>query len=138
LASLPVEPDRHPNIGPIGGLESLLLARPGCACILLACDMPNLNAELLTRLMEPASDADAIVCTTTSEPPWHPCCALYRPACLPIVQAAIAARRYGMIDLLGRLRVHPVALTGDEARWVANWNEPNDVPVEAHRPRPQC
>ena len=138
LGSIPIEPDRHPRIGPIAGLESLLVARPRLNCILLACDMPKLNDELLRRLIAAGEDFDANVCTTCTEPSWHPCCALYRPACLPIVQQAIAQRRFGMMDLLGRLRVHPVELTGDDAAWVANWNEPNDLPEGTRPSRPPC
>ena len=135
---VPIEPDRHPGIGPIAGLESLLLARPDSNCILLACDMPNLHADLLKRLIAPADDADASVFATSSDPPLHPCCALYKPACLPVVQEAIASKRYGMIALLSRLRVHTVEMPDDVAMGVENWNEPKDLPDRVCPPRPPC
>lgn len=138
LKEVPIEPDRHPGIGPIAGLQSILLTRPKADCILLACDMPNLNGEILRRLVVSGGDFDAIVCATAAELSWHPCCALYRPTCLPIVHQAVAERRFGMMDLLGRLRVRTVELTGDEAAWVANWNEPKDLPDGARPPRPPC
>ena len=138
LRGVPIEPDRHPGIGPMAGLESLLLARPDSNCILLACDMPNLHADLLKRLIAPADDADASVFATSTDPPLHPCCALYEPACLPVVQEAIASKRYGMIALLSRLRVHTVELTGEEAMGVENWNEPKDLPHGVRPPRPPC
>lgn len=144
LQSLPIVPDHHPHTGPIGGLESLLISRPNADGILLACDLPYLPEELLNRLIavadgegdrvgSPNGDRegdpnDAVVCTTPTGPVWHPCAALYRPACLPAVQTAIHAGAYGMIQLLSRLRVRRVELTGDEARWVENWNEPADLP----------
>ncbi|HKQ47438.1 MAG TPA: molybdenum cofactor guanylyltransferase [Phycisphaerae bacterium] len=136
--SIQIVPDRHPGIGPIAGLESLLLARPDSTCILLACDMPNLHADLLKRLTEPADHADASVCATATDPPLHPCCALYKPACLPLVQEVIAGKRYGMISLLSRLRVHKVELSNDEAIGVVNWNEPNDLPDGVRPPRSPC
>lgn len=43
-----------------------------------------------------------------------------------------------MIDLLGRLHVRRIELTGDDARWVENWNEPKDVPAETLKPRGPC
>ncbi len=124
---LTIVPDHHPHTGPIGGLESLLISRPNAHCILLACDMPYLSVDLLKRLIEPNDGLDAVVCTTTTEPACHPCCALYKQSSLPAVQAALQARSYGMIDLLSRLRVRRIELTGDEPRWVENWNEPQDV-----------
>ena len=40
---------------------------------------------------------------------------------------SVAAGRFGMIRLLDRLRIWSILLTGDEARWVENWNEPEDL-----------
>ncbi len=137
--------DRLAGIGPMAGLEALLLARPGTACILLACDMPNVCEALLRRLAEAEGEFDAAVCRTeravgtvhrdkkdsccglADAMQWHPCCALYRPSALPAVQAAIADRQYGMVRLTTRLRVRPIDLAGDEAAWVSNWNRPEDV-----------
>lgn len=138
LRWVPIEPDRHPGIGPMAGLESLLLSRPDSNCILVACDMPNLHVDLLKRLNQPGGDSDACVCATHTDPPLHPCCALYKPACLPVVQEAIAGKRFGMIALLRRLRVRTVELTDDEAMGVENWNETKDLPDEARPPRPPC
>jgi molybdopterin-guanine dinucleotide biosynthesis protein A len=127
LQSVAVIPDHRPNLGPIGGLESLLLSRPGSCCILLACDMPNLTSAFLDRLVANADECDAVVFTTIEEPSWHPCCALYQPTCLPFIQAAIEARRYGMVELLSRLCVRRIELKNEEARAVENWNEPADI-----------
>lgn len=151
LDAFEVLEDVHPGIGPMAGLEAMLLARPGQSCILLACDMPYLCAALLRRLAEAEGDFDAAVCRTerrvdiahleeqraerragpacdpTAGAQWHPCCALYRPSAMPAVQAAIAARRHGMISLLDRLRVRPMDLAGAEAMWATNWNTPQDI-----------
>lgn len=131
VAPLRVVADVHPGIGPIGGLEALLLARREDACLLLACDMPRLSAELLKRLWQRACaepEADAVICATGGPARrWHPCCGVYRPSVLPVVEDAIRAQGYGVMQLLSRLRVEALELAGDEARWVENWNEPDDV-----------
>ncbi len=129
VGGLLVIEDRQPGMGPIGGLESLLRHRSGGVCILLACDMPNLTSRLLGRLCEVPTgfDAAAVRTTESGEQYWHPCCAAYAPSVLPAVERAIADGRHGMIRLLSRLRVQPVELAGDQARWVENWNEPGDV-----------
>ena len=136
ISSLPILEDLHPGIGPMAGLESLLCSRRGEACILLACDLPHLSGVLLQRLCaSPGGDDAAVVCTRDGRVRhWHPCCAVYRPSTLPAVQAAVAAGQHGMIKLLANLRVHPVEIESDEARWVENWNEPDDVPPASKRP----
>jgi molybdopterin-guanine dinucleotide biosynthesis protein A len=129
LSSQQIIEDLHPGVGPLGGLEALMLQRPDDACILLACDMPRLNPELLRRLAHSAGDADAAVCRTLEpELQWHPCCALYRPAARPRVESAIGAQRYSMHGLLNTLRLEPIELVGEEAAWVQNWNVPDDIP----------
>ncbi len=145
LDAFEVLEDVHPGVGPMAGLEATLLARPGQSCILLACDMPYLCEPLLRRLAEAEGDFDAAVCRTEGRvgtdrrdrqcaardpavgAQWHPCCALYRPSAMPAVQAAIAARQYGMIRLQDRLRVRPIHLAAEEAKWATNWNTPQDI-----------
>jgi molybdopterin-guanine dinucleotide biosynthesis protein A len=128
IRALPVVEDLHPGIGPMAGLEAMLRSRPNGPCMLLACDMPYLTAALLRRLAEARSDRDGAVCCTGGvSPRRHPCCGVYNPSILPAVEAAVSAGRYGLTRLLKGLRVHEVALTDAEARWVENWNEPDDV-----------
>ncbi len=132
IADVPIIPDRPSGVGPLGGLSALLAARPEADCIMLACDMPHLDVALLRRLAVGEVDCDAVVCRATQAdvsdgPQWHPCCGLYRPSALPAVQAALVSGRYGLRELLKKLRVRPVDLVEDEARWVENWNAPEDL-----------
>lgn len=132
VSSLEVIEDLHQGIGPMAGLESLLVARPSEACILLACDMPHVTSSVLKRLCDVPTGYDAaVVCTGRDTRHWHPCCAAYGPSVAPVVRAAVAAGRYGMIKLLGSLRVQPIKLAGDDASCVENWNEPEDLPESA-------
>ena len=43
---LPVHPDRHPGLGPLGGLHTALGAT-GAPVLLLACDLPFLTPDFL-------------------------------------------------------------------------------------------
>lgn len=129
LRHLPVIPDATPGLGPIGGLEALLAARPDRGCLLLACDMPNVTAGLLSRLADGIGEAEAAVFVTAggNVRRAHPCCGLYRGGILPKVRWAIAARRLGMMKLLEGLRVSMIELSEGEARGVENWNRPEDA-----------
>ncbi len=129
LRNLSLVEDRHSGLGPIGGLEAILSTQPDHPCLLIACDMPHLSAAVLARLRDELGDADAAVCATSEngEERLHPCCAIYQPRILPVVQTAIEARRHGMMQLLSTLVVHRLLLSPAEARSVENWNEPSDV-----------
>ncbi|MFQ5422855.1 MAG: molybdenum cofactor guanylyltransferase [Phycisphaerae bacterium] len=128
VAALRVIEDIHRGIGPMGGLESLMLARPDDAWLLLACDMPYLTGEALQRLCTADDSGEAVAFRTGGAGgQWHPCCALYRAEARPAVEAAIAARRHSLVALLSNLRTTVVDLAGAEARWVENWNSPEDL-----------
>lgn len=131
LSSLSVLEDRHFGIGPMGGLDSLLTARPSDSCILLACDMPYLDGRLMRRLVEAEGGFEAVICTTPlaagNATKWHPCCGLYLPPVRARIQEAIRNKRFGLTRLLDRMCVAPIALVGDEVRWVENWNTPDEV-----------
>lgn len=130
LSALAIIDDDPAGRGPIGGLAGFFKAKPGCDCLLLACDMPGLDAELLRRLITTAvDDADGVVPRDHSDnSAIHPCCALYRSSAAPVVFDAIAQRRYAMCDLLDLLRIRWLSLEGpQEAAWVDNLNTPADL-----------
>ena len=130
LRSIPTIPDRPPGIGPLGGLSAALFARTDAGILLIACDMPYLQADLLGRLIAAASAstfcADAVVPHTPSDDRLHPCASLYLPTCSTTVAAQIHAGRHAMLDLLARVRVHRIDLAPTEAAWVQNVNSPAD------------
>jgi len=129
LRRLPLIADAPPGCGPIGGLAGFFNAQPETDCMLLACDMPNLNAELLRRLRDAAvEDVDAVVpqCLAGGNSV-HPCCAMYRSTAATSVFEAVGARQFAMQGLLDRLHIRWISLNESEASWVANMNTPDDV-----------
>jgi molybdenum cofactor guanylyltransferase len=99
--SLPKIPDLHPDIGPIGGITSILKAgitRAFC----VACDMPFLNEAFIKHLCS-FEEFDAVI------PVWkgreemlH---AVYSDALLSGFEDSIAAQRFRLKDGLGSARV---------------------------------
>src|SRR5947209_7267292 len=51
VSGVEVLQDAVPGIGPLGGIYTALRARPGCAALVVAVDMPFLNAVLLRHLV---------------------------------------------------------------------------------------
>jgi molybdopterin-guanine dinucleotide biosynthesis protein A len=131
-AQLPVTcvPDRTPDTGPLGGLDAALDAAGDDAVLLVACDMPNLGADLLTFLVDRLGDADAVVPRT--ERGYHPLCAVYAQSCRPAVQDRLQRGQLRMTDLLAALRLCVVdtaelARFGDPDRLFANVNSQADL-----------
>jgi len=92
---LPLFPDRIPGRGALGGLYTALSAASQPLVLVIACDMPFVNPDLLAverdLLLETQSDA-VVPHIGDGVEPFH---AVYRrEACLPHIQAAIQADKW--------------------------------------------
>jgi molybdopterin-guanine dinucleotide biosynthesis protein A len=124
--------DRVPDCGPLGGLDAALAAAGSDAVLLVACDLPNLNADLLGWLVGrlAAADADAVVPRT--ERGYHPLCAVYAQSCVPSVRDNLQRGQLRMTGLLTTLRLRVVETAelsrfGDPERLFANVNSQADL-----------
>lgn len=98
----PVVPDSLPDFGPLAGLHAGLSAMRTELGLVVAVDMPFLNAALLGAMIDAAAGWDAVIPALAAEASadslkrkrakdldLHPLHAVYRRACLPAIQAAI-------------------------------------------------
>jgi molybdopterin-guanine dinucleotide biosynthesis protein A len=122
-----------PGEGPAAGILGAARGYPGRALLVLACDLPEVPPGLLAELA--ADPADWAV------PRWagrlEPLCALYRPAALAALAAAVAAGDLALHHLAAspglavgyldgdRLARH--APGGDPAELFVNLNDPKDL-----------
>ncbi len=72
--------DVFPNIGPIGGIHSALSHASNDNVIIIPCDTPLLNKQLLNYYCEIANDYDAVIPKNNYY--YEPLCALYSKSCL--------------------------------------------------------
>ena len=80
--------DRYIGAGVLAGVHAGLLAARGELALVVACDMPFLNLDLLRYIISLARDADVVVPRWTDVEPLH---AVYRPAaCLGPIERALA------------------------------------------------
>lgn len=115
--------DRPRGIGPLGGLAGLLAA--GDAPVLaLACDLPRVSPQLLTRLMHEHAQADVLA---PREQFWQPLCARYAPRIAPQVERAIASGTRSFQRLFDALEVQALALSAHERVLLRDWDTPEDV-----------
>lgn len=80
FAGLPQIHDSFLGIGPLGGILSALRARPGAAFLVIACDLPHLDAATLSALAagrDPLRAATAFAGSQEGLP--EPLCAIYEP-----------------------------------------------------------
>ncbi len=107
-------PDHYPGMGSLGGIASGL-AHCSQWAIMLACDLPFVNAELLAWMADLGSDDwDAIVPQVDGyAQPLH---ALYHRRCLPAIEARLAADERRVVSFLADVRVR-VVTEAEARRW---------------------
>jgi molybdopterin-guanine dinucleotide biosynthesis protein A len=126
---LAILPDAKLDVGPIGGLHALLLdaqERGAQAVLALACDLPQVNASLLHRLITEQPSASALAPKPDGR--WQPLFARYAvtPA-LIAVQALITGGQYAMFRVLEALDAVELQLSTAECLELEDWDTPTDV-----------
>jgi molybdopterin-guanine dinucleotide biosynthesis protein A len=81
--------DRYPNEGPLGGILTALHHTSADWNLIVACDLPEISAAFLTRLLEVAGRSTAaIVLPFAGEGRPEPLCAAYHRRSLTALEAA--------------------------------------------------
>jgi molybdopterin-guanine dinucleotide biosynthesis protein A len=150
--------DRAPDIGPLAGLEAALTAAarvPGAThLVAVACDLPNLDAATLDRLVAGARSSGAHAVLWRDAGGEHPLLACYRIDALPAVTAAITRGERRLVAFHGAplQEVHGTALDSHvrvahvdrEASAAsapdpaANANSPRELAGASPAPRPSA
>jgi molybdenum cofactor guanylyltransferase len=132
-ADLPLEclRDLRRDLGPLAGIETALAADYGELNLITGCDMPDLAAEWLEKLVSTARRTRALcIVTRDGAGKVHPLCAVYRKECLAPVRRALAARRLKLLDFIKELpavEMHTTSIIG-------NLNTPQELAAHAERP----
>lgn len=160
LVGLPVLDDEKPDAGPLAGLCTLLrhagdnptppkrgqatgAPSEGSWALLLACDMPYLQPELIRKMTERiGADLDAIVFERPDRPgTYHACCALYHSriaaagcpksgheGTLPGPATEVLYEGDASLQtLLRRIRKTVLSPVGADAEQLWNLNDPEDL-----------
>jgi molybdopterin-guanine dinucleotide biosynthesis protein A len=86
---LPLFQDPAPGVGALQGLHTALSAAQGNKVLVLACDMPFVQRDLLEHLLQLAGEADIVI--PRYQGMYEPLHAVYdRAACLPPIEEALA------------------------------------------------
>lgn len=130
---LPLVADNFPNCGPLAGLEAGLAASRAEINLVVACDMPWLEIDLLAYLLGQAPGYQAVV-PLNPEGRAEPLCAVYSKECLPVIRRHLAAESLKMSGWLGDVKTlfvpaQKLAEFDPELRSFQNLNRPTDLPV---------
>jgi len=128
---LPSYPDRLPGKGSLGGLYTALSYARHPYLLLVSCDQPFLNGDLLRYLIGLRAGVDVVVPLARDGYPqsMH---AVYSKGCRPAIEAQIAADRLKMIGFFPQVRVRE-ASGGEIDRFdperlsFTNLNTPDDL-----------
>ncbi len=99
--------DLYPSKGPLGGIYTGLLASRSSCNIIVACDMPFLNIELLRYMIELSTGFDAVI-PRLEEGKLEPLQAIYSKSCLDNMRTQLEHDRLGVHRFLRTIKVRYV------------------------------
>lgn len=117
----PVVPDRFPGEGPLAGIEAALRTSSADWNLVVACDMPQLDAPMLEALFMGGGDCNV---ATYADGRFEPLCGVYHRRCHAAILAAIEAGVRRVKDVLPALGLRYVRVDGPA---IPNLNTPADV-----------
>jgi molybdopterin-guanine dinucleotide biosynthesis protein A len=112
---LMIVPDNFPGSGPLAGLEAGLTVSHMNYNILVACDMPFLQAPLLQAIVNWANEGnwDAVVPLNQDGLP-EPLCAVYQHRTLEVARGFLQQKRNKMADFLAAINTHYLTISDYE------------------------
>ncbi|MFA6288759.1 MAG: molybdenum cofactor guanylyltransferase [Opitutaceae bacterium] len=121
--------DPIPDAGPLAGLVAVLSAARHPWVIVVAVDLPRLDAAFLNRLLTLGGGHTGVV--PHGPHGYEPLAALYPRALLPEAEAALQRGEYALHTLVENARalslIHLLPLGEEDSFALKNWNSPGDV-----------
>lgn len=89
-ARFPQIVDRYQDIGPVAGILTALEDYPEADWVVVACDLPNISAETISRLLQYRDGEQPFTAYESSHDGLpEPLCAIYHSGCTNIVRAFV-------------------------------------------------
>ncbi len=115
--------DKWKDIGPLGGIYSVMEAIPSEYYFVLSCDMPLIQQELIVELYRSLEYGYQAV-VAIAEERVHPLFAIYHRSIMEIVGSQIESEDYKMMNLLDKVETKYVNI--DAKGGLCNINTPED------------
>jgi molybdopterin-guanine dinucleotide biosynthesis protein A len=124
-----IVPDVQADAGPLGGIVACLRRCTHRHLLVLAVDLPRMNAGVLSSLLRECDVETGVV--PCSEDRFEPLAAIYPQRCLPLAERCLRERHFTLQEFVARavsarlLRARPVA--AQEREFFLNANTPADI-----------
>lgn len=129
-AGLPTLADTVPSVGPVAGIVTAQQAFPAHAWLVLACDLPLLDAATLQSLLDARDpDRDATAFSSRHDGLPEPLCAIWEPSAAPLLRQRLASGHYCPRKALLQLQIHTLPAPGNT---LDNVNTPDEL-LQARR-----
>jgi molybdopterin-guanine dinucleotide biosynthesis protein A len=127
----PVLADCEAGRGPLAGIVTALRATQFDWNLVVACDLPFLDAGFLEFLLSEASAGERDCAVPQPADGWQPLCAVYHRRCLPAFERVLASNYPKITVAFEALRVHAVtpdrlAQIAFDPRMFKNVNSPEE------------
>lgn len=99
--------DVYPGVGTLGGIHAGLLAAAHDLAVVVACDMPSLDPNVLTWFVDAADGVDLVV--LRHEKGVEPLHAVYRKTCLPAIESTIRSGERCAFAFYDQIQIRYVA-----------------------------
>jgi molybdopterin-guanine dinucleotide biosynthesis protein A len=103
---LPSIADSIPGAGPLGGIHAALAEAANPHLLVVGCDMPLLNLDLLEYMASQPRDYDVLQPGIDRPQPLH---AIYARSCLPLIDRSLRAVRYKVSGWFAQANVRTIA-----------------------------
>ncbi len=121
--------DTNPGAGTLAGLQTAIQAASGNTVLVIACDMPFVEPDLLAHMVSLAPGVDVVVPRYGEF--YEPMQAVYARSCLPAIESALEAGEKRVVSFFPAVRVQTVEAEmlktlDPDGRSFFNLNTPED------------
>ncbi|MHC4160067.1 MAG: molybdenum cofactor guanylyltransferase [Planctomycetota bacterium] len=109
IAGAEVIPDEVAGRGPLGGIASALKASANELNFVIACDIPQVDIDLMKMLLRESRKFDAVI-PRTGQSKYEPLFAVYKKSALKTIEEALLSGNNRIIDALGSSKVKYIDL----------------------------
>jgi molybdopterin-guanine dinucleotide biosynthesis protein A len=114
--------DEVDGLGPLAGILSGLRAARNPVSFVMACDVPRLDRDFVSRMLDAAEDFDIAVPRTDKG--LEPLLAVYKKTAIPHIERLLASSERRVLALFDRCRTRVVDI--GRPPWLLNLNTPGD------------
>lgn len=117
--------DQYQEIGPMGGIYSVLKHCQSDALFVIACDTPYITTSLIQKICHQYQGEDILICRDDNGK-IHPLCGIYHKRILPLLEKHIQKEHYRLMKMIEQTNYQIMTLNHEDSLQLQNINTPED------------